>query len=748
MRSKFFFLASGFALLGWLPAAPLAAALDPAFSQAVVVATNSARLKNQAKVWSGDVVVNAAAGGETLESGYELALDPHSSTSAGSHLQANRIWIKNNALVQGDVAFNILKNQGTILGAQATPLALPVFAALPPFHSASPGGGLDVTVAAGGYALLPDGEYGNVSVGNGGTLLFSGGTYDLRSLSAGSNAQILFAAAAEVQIEERLATGSSAVLGPQTGSGVSPHDLVIYVAGINGTDGGLLSSPSAAEIGNGGRVALSLYVPSGTLRLDQGTVATGAFLARDVLVDTQAQLILDSYFFNRAPIAGADAATVDEGGTVSALDSGAFSVLANDSDPNGDPLTVNTTPVSGPAHGTLSLAADGTFSYSHDGSETTADSFVYQVCDDGTPQLCATATVSITVLPVNDRPVAVDDEAFVAQGGTVTTLLSGETSLLANDSDAENGALSVATTPVTAPAFGTLTLFADGTFSYTHNGEATADDAFVYAVCDDGVPVECSTAVVTIAISRPFQLDVAVFGLGSGRVVSVPAGIDCGATCTANFDGTQTVQLVAEPFGTSVFTGFGGNVDCSDGLLTLDGDKFCTARFDLSAVPATLSVELAGTGGGRVVSTPAGIDCPGVCSAGFPIPTRVELTPLANDGSIFAGWSGDADCDDGEITLFADTQCVATFELVPPPPSSFTLTLIFQGGGEGTVTSNPAGVLCDASCSVSFAQNTTLTLFARPLGSFGGWGGDCTGTGFSTPVILDADKTCTVAFEP
>ncbi len=723
-------------------------ALDPAFSQAVVVAKNSVRLKNQSVVWSGDVIANAAAIGDTLQSGYELALDPQASTSAGSHLKANRIWLKNNALVKGSVEFNALKNQGTILGAQTTPLALPVFATLPPFHSASAGGGLDVTVSAGGYALLPDGEYGNVNVGNGGTLLLSGGTYDLRSLSAGNGAQILFAAPAEVQIEGRLAAGSSAVLGPQTGSGVSPHDLVIYVAAINGNNGGLQSSPLAADLGNGSRVALSIYAPNGTVRLNHGTVATGAFVARDVLVETQAHLMLDSYFFNRPPVAAADDVTVDEGDTVSVLDSGALSVLANDSDFNGDPLTVDTTPVFGPLYGILSLAADGTFSYAHDGSETTADSFIYRVCDDGTPPLCATAKVSITVRPVNDPPVAVDDEAFVAQGGTVTVLLSAETSVLANDSDPENGALSVTTTPGAAPAFGTLTLSADGTFSFTHNGQVTADDSFVYAVCDDGVPVECSTARVTIAIGRLIRVDVAIFGLGLGRVVSIPAGIDCGATCTAIFDGSQTIQLVAEPFGTSVFSGFGGNVDCSDGLLSPDGDKFCTARFDLSAVPATLSVELAGTGGGRVVSAPSGIDCPGRCAAGFPIPTRVELTPIADDDSTFVGWTGDPDCEDGEVALFADTRCVATFAAVPPPPASFILTLVFTGGGEGTVTSNPAGVICDASCSVGFPENTALTLFARPLGAFGGWGGDCTGSGFSTPVLLDADKTCTVAFEP
>jgi hypothetical protein len=56
---------------------------------------------------------------------------------------------------------------------------------------------------------------------------------------------------------------------------------------------------------------------------------------------------------------------------------------------------LNTTPLSGPANGILTLNADGSFSYTHDGSETTSDSFVYQICDTG--PLCDTATVLITI---------------------------------------------------------------------------------------------------------------------------------------------------------------------------------------------------------------------------------------------------------------------------------------------------------------------------------------------------------------
>ncbi|MFC3912264.1 cadherin domain-containing protein, partial [Pseudaeromonas sharmana] len=103
---------------------------------------------------------------------------------------------------------------------------------------------------------------------------------------------------------------------------------------------------------------------------------------------------------NDAPVAVADSITVAEGGTATVLVGGAGSVLSNDSDAEQNSLSAIL--VTGPAHGSLTLNADGTFSYVHDGSETTADSFSYKV-NDGTAD-GNTVTVNITVSPVNDTP--------------------------------------------------------------------------------------------------------------------------------------------------------------------------------------------------------------------------------------------------------------------------------------------------------------------------------------------------------
>ncbi|MBN2356652.1 tandem-95 repeat protein [candidate division KSB1 bacterium] len=77
----------------------------------------------------------------------------------------------------------------------------------------------------------------------------------------------------------------------------------------------------------------------------------------------------------------------------------------NDYDPNGDPLTYNTTPVSGPSHGNVVINSDGTFTYTPNTGYVGPDNFVYEVCDNAVPPACDQATVYIVVL---DEPTQVE----------------------------------------------------------------------------------------------------------------------------------------------------------------------------------------------------------------------------------------------------------------------------------------------------------------------------------------------------
>jgi VCBS repeat-containing protein len=98
-----------------------------------------------------------------------------------------------------------------------------------------------------------------------------------------------------------------------------------------------------------------------------------------------------------SPVAGDDSYSVNEGATLTV--SAVNGVLANDTDADGDALTA--TIGTSPANGSVTLNSDGSFTYTHNGSETTADSFTYSVSDGSTTD---TGTVTIAVSPVNDPP--------------------------------------------------------------------------------------------------------------------------------------------------------------------------------------------------------------------------------------------------------------------------------------------------------------------------------------------------------
>lgn len=199
---------------------------------------------------------------------------------------------------------------------------------------------------------------------------------------------------------------------------------------------------------------------------------------------------------NLPPDAQADQGTIVQNNDLT------ISVLANDSDPEGQLDASSLSIVNQPAHGTVVINSDRTITYTPNNLYIGPDAYIYQVCDDGLPcgALCDTAKVTITVLPPNSAPTLTAD--FFTGG---CNSIFG--SLTYNDTDPNGDNLVINTTPVTQPAKGTVTIFDDGTFRYDFDHGQSYKDSFVYEVCDDNFYSLCSQATVHLSIVADSDCD-------------------------------------------------------------------------------------------------------------------------------------------------------------------------------------------------------------------------------------------------
>jgi len=147
--------------------------------------------------------------------------------------------------------------------------------------------------------------------------------------------------------------------------------------------------------------------------------------------------------------------------------------------------------VRGPAHGSVALNANGSFTYAPAANFNGSDSFTYKANDGSLDS--NVATVSITVRPVNDAPVARDDDYSTPQGVSLNVNAPG---VLANDGDVDGDKLSAAV--VSGPAHGMLSLNADGSFTYNPSSGYTGTDSFTYRAGDGALSSNVATVVLHV----------------------------------------------------------------------------------------------------------------------------------------------------------------------------------------------------------------------------------------------------------
>src|SRR6056297_3104173 len=403
------------------------------------------------------------------------------------------------------------------------------------------------------------------------------------------------------------------------------------------------------------------------------------YFANDGQADSAAATVtITVNAINDAPVAVDDVATTNEDTQVD------IDVLANDSDVDGnlDPATVTVT--SGPANGAASVnTTTGVITYTKSGDFNGTDSFVYEVCDDGTPlpALCSSATVSIDVDPVNDAPTADAGAASTDEDTPVTVTLTG--------SDVEGDPLTFAI--ASAPGSGSLGAITqvDATTAevvYTPNADFNGADSFTFTVNDGTADSAPATISLTVnPVNDPPAADAGAASTDEDTPVTVTlTGSDVeGDPLTfaiASAPGSGSLGAITQVDATTAEVVYTPNADFNGA----DSFTFTVNDGTADSAPATISLTV------NPVNDPPAADA-GAASTDEDTPVTVTLTgsDVEGDPLTFAIASAP-----GSGSLGAITQVDATTAEVVYTPNadfngadSFTFTV-----NDGTADSAPATI--------------------------------------------------------
>ncbi|MHC8509077.1 MAG: Ig-like domain-containing protein [Rhodospirillales bacterium] len=368
---------------------------------------------------------------------------------------------------------------------------------------------------------------------------------------------------------------------------------------------------------------------------------------------------------NDAPIASDDTASAaEDGGVVT------FNVLANDSDAEGDALTVTSAKILEGAEGSVTVNPDGTLSYNPGagfqslGAGETAQVRIEYTVDDGAGGT-DTAVATVTVTGTNDGPVASDDTASAVEDGGAVTF-----NVLANDADVDGDDLSVTSANIVNGAEGTVAINGDGTLSFDPGagfqslaeGE-TAEVRIEYTVDDGNGGTDTAIAAVTVTGTNdgPVASDDSLFIFEDQGTLAFNV-----LTNDSDVDGDSIFVLSAR-----ILDGAEGSVLFSpDGAFVFKTD----AAFNHLAVGETAEVRIEYT----IADGNGGTD------------TAVATVTITgtNDGPVASNDRSGAAEDGGAVVI----NVLANDSDIDGDSLSVTSANILDGA-EGSVTVNPDGTL-------------------------------------------------------
>jgi hypothetical protein len=250
----------------------------------------------------------------------------------------------------------------------------------------------------------------------------------------------------------------------------------IFIYNLSSGKMGLLSTGSSGKGGNDGSFNPVINYNGNAVAFQ--STATDLIKGKTI---SSGQIYLA--YVNNGPVAVNDNVTLDEDTSM------VIPILNNDTDEDGDVLSITTT--TKPLHGTIIINSNKTITYKPNLNYNGKDSFSYTITDGKNGY--STAVVNITVNPVNDNPLALND-AKTTRGNTSVVI-----PVLVNDSDVDNDPLIVSGT--SSPLNGLVTVNSDNTITYTpHNGFA-GRDSFTYTISDGRGGT--NTATVNITVNNP-----------------------------------------------------------------------------------------------------------------------------------------------------------------------------------------------------------------------------------------------------
>ena len=445
--------------------------VSPGTGRAVLLATNSIQVDQDVVVVSGDLVVNDLPDSPILGES-QLSLDRRVVTPAGWNVIADRIDIDRDAVVGGDAWFNHVKNDGTILGAIHQPLALPVFANLPQ-PVASPAGTQVVFVPAGQTVDVEEGAYSLFTVAAGGVARLTGSGYSFLSITVSGGGSVVCTGACTVAVQMDVTVDANGTL-----AGADPGSMRVHTA-------------SDATFGRDAVVGANVFAPDGKVILGRGVQAEGAFHARDIHVQRDARLTLDSSF-NAPPSAHAQSVFTNGGAAVP--------IVLTGSDPEGQALQFAI--VGAPTQGSLSPLvqnppSSASVTYTPAGSGDVQDAFTFSVTDPGG----AVGTAVVAINPPREEPPDPAPATVIADDASATITQEAAETLLLTARAPDGVALTFSIVSGSGPFHGTLGSVTGDSVAYTPDAGYTGPDAFQFQACGVvGPDLVCDTATFSLNV--------------------------------------------------------------------------------------------------------------------------------------------------------------------------------------------------------------------------------------------------------